>query len=98
MEDEELGWLEDIGILEWSGMDSDGNRSFSINHENLMSMYPSVYEGLSKEFYRTLDLLNHMGYLKVRVVEDRIQYYITKKGIKLINNYKKGMDSNDSVG
>lgn len=90
MNDEELNdfmqFMEDSGILEWVGMDDNGERTFVFNFEKMYEVLPELYYAILDELNTELLQLYKYGFVEIeydeslnpkfRITDDGRQYLI----------------------
>lgn len=91
MDDEEviawLQFLEDEGILEWVGMNEDGDRTFVFRFDIMSVKLPELYEVMMEDINQELLHLYELGMVEIEYDENlNVGFKITKEGREYLNN------------
>jgi len=97
-EDAVMAYLEEVGAMEWVGMDESGDRIMKPNFDKLKEFAPEIYEGIMEELNNDLMELYEIGLIEVSY-DDNLDpmFSISPEGLKFME--EKGFsieeDKND---
>jgi len=76
-----LRFMEEDGVLEWVGMDDNGERTFVFNFERMHEVYPEVYNAIMDDLNEELITLYKLGFVDVEYDENLVPgFRITDEG------------------
>ena len=76
-----MAYLEDEGVLEWVGMNTDGERTFVFNFEKMYDIFPELYDAIVDELNNELLHLYELGMITIEYNTDLIpKFRITEQG------------------
>ena len=91
MEEEEiqafLQYLEEEGVLEWVGMNQEGERTFIFRFDIMSVIMPELYLAMMEELNEELLSLYKLGLVEIRYDESlNAEFKITSEGRDYLNN------------
>lgn len=91
MNEEELNdffiYLEEEGILEWVGMDENGERTFVFNFIKMLEILPALYYAMLEDLNQELLHLYELGYVEIQYNENlEAMFRITDTGKKYLED------------
>jgi len=83
-----INFMEQDGVLEWVGMDDNGERTFVFNFEKMYEVYPELYNAIMDDINEELLVLYKLGFVEVEYNENLEPFFkITDDGKQyLIDN------------
>lgn len=83
-----INYMEDCGVLEWVGMDENGERTFIFNFEKMYYTMPDLYYAIMDELNNELLQLYKYGFVDIEYNENlEPRFKITEEGKQyLIDN------------
>jgi len=80
-----MAYLEDEGVLEWVGMNTDGERTFVFNFEKMYDIFPELYDAIVDELNNELLHLYELGMVTIEYSTDLTpRFRITEQGRKYL--------------
>lgn len=82
-----LQYMENEGVLEWVGMNEDGERTFIFRFDIMSVKMPELYEAMMEELNQELMTLYKMGLVEIEYDENlNAGFRITKEGREYLSD------------
>lgn len=76
-----MQYMEEDGIIEWVGMDDNGERTFVFNFHRMAEVFPELYQAMMDEMNEELMKLYKLGFIEVEYNENLVPAFkITDDG------------------
>lgn len=76
-----MNYLEEERVLEWVGMNEDGERTFVFNFDRMQYIFPELYEAMMEEMNAELMNLYGLGFVTIEYDTNLVpKFKITEEG------------------
>lgn len=76
-----MNYLEEEKVLEWVGMNEDGERTFVFNFDRMQHIFPELYDAMMEEMNAELMNLYGLGFITIEYDTNLVpSFKITEEG------------------
>lgn len=76
-----MNYLEEEKVLEWVGMNEDGERTFVFNFDRMQYIFPELYDAMMEEMNAELMNLYALGFVTIEYDTNLVpKFKITEEG------------------